>query len=577
MAVQPLNNRISLYASELNAENKTPNHPPNNRVQICWPFALKENQTTEALQQQLENLALDQLTGNKKSIEQQSTWVWQTNAPISDEDLFPRFKAILQNQTRQTANKTSSFFPCQLTPEITPWLNNGMGKNPLGERQYLGLQVTNKSLPAYLFPETLNEKLQQQTCFITFNISNAYLYLTRLNVGVIVMEVQYQQVLRVNQQGIAEETRPVTANDIQEANYRLYRNNKQSPRIVGIAQFTAPPAAKSPKDQRQQQILQQLSTMGVNIDHNTLSKNTGQTVTMPYPLENHQHLSLLNQFLPLLGDQIHSIITIDEQRALTFTQLLLATSPAPETMHKLGYQIAKKESYRYSVSSQAVNASHLEDHQDIVHYQTHQGGCIIIVPNNQQQTNQAFLKHYIAHSGTFVYLTIVVMVLIEKHFLEQLSQDEYLDVQTVDYEQLQNQLAKRLRKLLDFRTNYRLTNISYLSNHNKVYQRWRDIMQLNTLLQEHSTDIKDSHELIHLENEKQVKRKLKKLESFGVIATAFIFLFGMFGMNIVEITKSKTGLSLNPLQMNWEWQHFVSAVTLLIAGIFVWLIHKNNK
>ncbi len=549
---------------------------PNNRVHFCWPFSLKQNQSAEILQQQLENLALKQLPGHHSTNEQTESWVWSAGAPISDQDLFPRIKRILQNQTQEPKTNPHTFFPCKLTPEALNWLNLGMGKNSFTRQpQMLGMQVTSRSSPSYLFPRESPEKLKQQTCFFTFNITNIYLYLTQLEAGVLTVEVQYQQVLRVNQQGKTEEIRPISATDIQEANYRMYRTNAQSPRIVGIANITAPPIPQNPKDCRQVHLLKQLEKLDVTLTKDTLSQNAEQSLSVPYALDNDQHMSLLNQFLPIMGADISQTITIDEQRVFTFSQLLLTEHPKSNEKHKLGYQIAQKESYRYAVCEQAVAQATISDNQDIVHYQTHQGGCILITTKTHTHANNEFLKQYIANNGTKIYLPIVVMALIEKHFLEQLTQQEYINLHAVDSNELRGILAKRIRKLLNFRTNYRLTKISYLSNHNRIYQHWRSLMQLNHLLEEQFADVKDSHELINLELEKQTQRKLKRLESVGVFAAALIFLFGLFGMNIAEITNDPSGIYL--FSKEWDWQHSVSIGTLTIAGIFVWLINKNNK
>ncbi|UAA37394.1 hypothetical protein KIH87_11780 [Paraneptunicella aestuarii] len=545
-----------------------------NAVYFCWPFQYVAGKV-EHLSSTLQRITVGQLQQavlNSHHIaepEKNNQSIWNSGAPVGNDDISPRIKQVLHAGGNQ-----SSFLPCRLTSQAISLLTSSEFSDShspasvlVNAKNALGLSIEAKPLCQQLFPDVSFENKGNVQCVISFNIEDVFLYSNPMNSGALVAKIHYCNVLLV-QEGVAIKQRAITANDIQHANYYLYRDSQQAPLLVHTQCLPVPHAPKSDKDNRFIAIKEELQHRGINV---SLAQLEAVANTELHCCYSPGKSSLLSLFKPVLGNLLNGAIDIDNQRTFTFSLLTLAEQALTPAIHRLGYQIAKKESYRYPASMEVIEASLLYHHDDVVHYLTPSGGCIMVLPNTHQHANEAFLYPFIKEKGEQVFLPVFVLALIEQHYLKCLEVNNHFDVNVDNLNTLREQLSIALKQLIDFRLNYRYSTVSVIQNHNIVYQRWREVFLLDKRLDEQTQDVKECFELIKYEQETKSSRKLRRLESFSAIAAACIFLFGFFGMNITEVN----GVSL--FSGEFGWPHWMSIGVLLVAACYVFVVNRNNR
>lgn len=579
MSVKPLSeeNRVDTIRL-VNAESGTDSS--NHAVYFCWPFHHVDKEW-KALENALQRETLRQLLHAKGhqidaiSPEHLTKSIWQAGAPVGNDDISLRIKQLLHADSDADKNP---FLPCRLTPDALTVLGAGFpyqahsspALSSEKKRKYqfsFGLCIKSKSLPAQLFPDVNEEELKQGQCIIGFNLQEVFLYATQMRVGTLVTKVNYTDVLLVNG-GIAIKQRPVNANDIQHANYYLYRNGHQEPVLCKTIRVPVPNAPQSSKDTRLQNIQDDLKQFDIAISTEHLKQNAGANLYCCYDFS---ASSLLRIIQPCLGTRLGNKIAFDHQRTFTLSYLTLAEKSLTSKVHKLGYQIAKKESYRYPATQDVIDTSLLNDHEDIVHYLTLSGGCMMVLPHTHQHSNPAFLDNYITKQGEKIYLPIFVLALLEQHYLKRLDIQGSIEVHSNNFRQIRVQIEGQLQQLIDFRLNYRFSTISAIHNHNVVYERWREVFLLDKRLDERTKDVKECFELVKCKQDSLTTKKIRRLESFGAIVAACIFLFGFFGMNIQEVS------NIELFSWDFKWPQWMSLIVIAAAVAYIiWLNKINN-
>ena len=187
-------------------------------------------------------------------------------------------------------------------------------------------------------------------------------------------------------------------------------------------------------------------------------------------------------------------------------------------------------------------------------------GGAVIVKAGKQDNNGEFIEHlnsFIKDSLKNVYWPMTLLAYIESLYLLKLNNASLpcTDLQSVNEVNL-IELESFRSDILNFRLNYRFSQISSLENHNIYYEKWRQVFSNEKMMHELSNDVTQLNEFLSYRLEKEEQKLEKKrveeikviedenrgieakresvLSRLAILATGLLSLLGLYGTNFSE-------------------------------------------
>jgi len=301
-------------------------------------------------------------------------------------------------------------------------------------------------------------------------------------------------------------------------------------------------------------------------------------------------LDIVRSFLGLesLDKQWHT-----DTRPLIYSQLSIAKTPSwsrlkQDYTNRLQALVCRSESVNYLSDKPAV--IYFGD-RDIYHCASREGGCLLVNPNNAVDNDRDFHKGFINKEGN-LYFAFMMFAYSEYYFLYEV-QNRFKVSEDGESEKLLSRLEAQQAKLLKYRINHRVVDISVVSRHNESYRGWSEVFRLaeyHRLLAEDLADYKNYIVMLNAqkaakyqqrqqEQQKQLLAQQKahdrKMQSIATLGAAFIFLTGVFGTNFLEMTTVYNDKPISFLSSDWHWA--VIGAVLVITSWYVGKAYNDLK
>ena len=202
-----------------------------------------------------------------------------------------------------------------------------------------------------------------------------------------------------------------------------------------------------------------------------------------------------------------------------------------------------------------------------------EGGAVQIL-----KTEFLFSENF-RHSVKYRYFPAFLIALHQRNALRWLAQQvgeapEYLDGHQVDEEECRR--VRILRgKILNFIVRCRFNQISSMTMHNRIYERWRDILRIEELLQELKGEVDELDELLRRSAAEEEAKRLNRMSYLLNIIAWFMLpltlLTSFFGMNTKEINET------NNLSLGDPFPAIISGGIMAIFAIFGLISLRRNK
>ncbi|ELR63898.1 hypothetical protein C942_03243 [Photobacterium marinum] len=301
-------------------------------------------------------------------------------------------------------------------------------------------------------------------------------------------------------------------------------------------------------------------------------------------------LDIVRSFLglELLDKQWHT-----DTRPLVYSQLSIAEDPCwsqlkQDYINRLQALVCRRESVNYLSDKPMV--SYFGDH-DIYHCASREGGCLLVNPNNAVDNDRGFHQNFINKEGQ-LYFAVMMFAYSEYYFLYEV-QNRFTVREGGEDEMLLSRLEAQQAKLLKYRINHRVVDISVVSRHNESYRGWSDVFRLaeyHRLLAEDLADYKNYIIMLNAqkaakyqqEQQEQQEQQLaaqkehnRKMQIIATFGTAFIFLTGVFGTNFLEMTMLYDGMPISFFSRDWHWT--VIGLVFAITSWYIGRAYSNSK
>ena len=138
--------------------------------------------------------------------------------------------------------------------------------------------------------------------------------------------------------------------------------------------------------------------------------------------------------------------------------------------------------------------------------------------------------------------------------------------------------TEKLRlRILDFLLHCRFSQVSNVTMHNQVYERWCDVLRIHPLLDDLKVEVEELDDLLQRhslreeekarqEEEKVRKDRDRKLNLLTYILLPLTLVTGIFGMNIREFSDVSYK----------NWQSVVTVAIIVIPAIIVYLLARKK-
>lgn len=210
----------------------------------------------------------------------------------------------------------------------------------------------------------------------------------------------------------------------------------------------------------------------------------------------------------------------------------------------LAYKLSHRQTDHYLPNNEIIQADVYTPFVNIAHGTSVEGGATVIntayVRDPHTEDGYIAIKHnegYLRDSLKAVYWPMILVSYLEFVYLIKLTNEVRPDINLEDQrEETLEDLERLHKKMLSFRLHYRYSQASYLDQHNKLYQRWRNSFGSDTIANELANDVSQLNSVLSYELERSKKEKQERKQNvftvLGVFAATLASSLGLFGTNI---------------------------------------------
>lgn len=275
--------------------------------------------------------------------------------------------------------------------------------------------------------------------------------------------------------------------------------------------------------------------------------------------------------LPVISDEDNNdiesqvFIPFNNSRFFSYTALQLGEQSQEtdalnsDDLLRLSRYLAKRHTSHYKDLNENLTKNSYLPFTNIAYSMSIEGGAVI-VKAGKQDNNGEFIEHlnsFIKDSLKNVYWPMTLLAYIESLYLLKLNNASLpcTDLQSVNEVNL-IELESFRSDILNFRLNYRFSQISSLENHNIYYEKWRQVFSNEKMMHELSDDVTQLNEFLSYRLEKEEQKLEKKrveeikviedenrgieakresvLSRLAILATGLLSLLGLYGTNFSE-------------------------------------------
>ena len=240
-------------------------------------------------------------------------------------------------------------------------------------------------------------------------------------------------------------------------------------------------------------------------------------VAFKHPVGSHDIRAWMEAMIPsqasinkIHGNHVH-------QRLFSYTVVQVPDLVSNVEAKKLSYRLAHKYTSDYEVPEEDLDSSTIRPFNNIVHAMATQGGAVVVRDNGT-----GFIRQFVTFAAKTTYLPLTLLAYHEYLTLRALTEDDLHPTTSKHFnDELEENLILFQEEITDFRLHYRFSHISDLSNHNRVFRKWRDILKLDEMLQELTQDATESERVL---NSIRQHRQEKDRFLFSAVSALAIFL-----------------------------------------------------
>ena len=301
--------------------------------------------------------------------------------------------------------------------------------------------------------------------------------------------------------------------------------------------------------------------------------------------------TIVKTVLPVLapGTNEHFCQRGDWERIFCYTAVLLdQPMPDEESRNLLAWRLSRKYTDDYAPSPAITAHPTLRPFATVCHSLDLEGGCALVERPARADGTDApeFLNNFLNTAIRTAYWPLTLLAYQEYEALLRMSSDwgGTIEKYTHPTQSEIDQLEAHQARLLCFRQHFRFTHVSRISMHNQVYERWRQALALDKMLEEVSRDVEEISGFLarcavvqQARRDQSQKRAWTRLNvkqtSVGILATALLFATGFFGMNFHEFTDGDMKISDPDL-----WIMVFLAVVFSFSLLFILIYERQaNK
>jgi len=464
--------------------------------------------------------------------------VWQEVSPGA-RDLHPQVRAILgvggegaplpPHLGPEDVKRFVSHPPQELTKAARNVVSGAWGKRGSGmEVQLRKAAVRRLGLVEPAQEDRGTKKAKQPPVWLPVRVENATVWLCGTGVGIVVVELSFTTVEGKGRLGTA---------GIIEGNYACYRTGSQAEPMRWRQAAGKGGAGDG---------------LWRCVTRDAGGQDPGETLTLE---------GIVSALVPLAGDPNTAEdggagavqgVAIHWERLFTYTAVQLAEPLASERERiELAYRLSRKITDAYLPSDERLREGVVGAFDNILHASALEGGAVVVEETLVEGKEVDFFKNFIAKAVRPTYFYLAILGAQEYCKLLRMVESTALPVSLKSAGPKDLDYLDRVRRcLLEFQLNYRFSQASLLTIHNRVYEEWRRVLGLDRMLAELREDVsqvtsyldyrlqKDYETLQRdyetLQKSREVKRnQLGRTQTvLGIIIGAAIGLTGVFGMNI---------------------------------------------
>ncbi len=277
-------------------------------------------------------------------------------------------------------------------------------------------------------------------------------------------------------------------------------------------------------------------------------------------------LQLLQQLIMPAGFSEESTLN----RLLTYSSVRFAASlPDNETID-FAFRLARRYHSEHGSSGEELTLYSLKPFKEIMHFVAMEGGALILQEDPENPGND-FIKRFIEGPVPSVYMPLALLTYHEFIWLLRITQDSAipLNFQLPNHDQA-DKLRQMGRDLLQFRLSYRFSHVSLISMHNQVYQKWREIFDLNEMLSQANVDVSEAEQYLQTLLEKERSRQFRGLSVFTTSALAFIATNTLMLEAILPIISDDPSLWLRLAALG------IDLTVATLAGVFTYWQQRRS-
>lgn len=525
-----------MTAIEVGADNSLPLAMPSIRkhlVRLVYPFRFEPQRGTCGeidddlcfVSGSAANLRLGDLAARlplpiavRNSLLGDTTKVWVKDDRgrfMPSEDFFPHIRRILTGDAGDgrivvpavgSSSRLIGVAPLKLGSEAINALSGAHGKRGAGLTVKVNSAAQRRISPA-------GDPIQ-----ITFTIDDGFLHLFGTGVGCVVLCLGYHPVGRGQE---------LSAQILVEANYACSRTGDMARETNPVTWVDGDggEASATPAEVAMDDIVRALCPF--------LEVSTGRATPTP----------------------------LNWQRIFTYTVAVLdGEVGVPGACASLAFRLSRKYTDDYLPDAAELARHEIAPFENVTHMLSLEGGCVLVElryqPDKKGELKALpFLDNFITDSAAQAYWPLALLAYQEFEAMLWITQG---GGRVVDYEDPShddmNWMKVHQCNLLCFRQNFRFASVSRTTMHNRVYDKWREVLMLDKLLAEATQDVHEVTQFLNRRTDEALVRLNIKQTRLGMIVGATILISGIFGMNIFKFE----GPAL-------DWRHVLATVISVLA------------
>ena len=281
---------------------------------------------------------------------------------------------------------------------------------------------------------------------------------------------------------------------------------------------------------------------------------------------------LINLFIDKLmsSSEISEPVLIERKYVFGLTYLNLPNSTLESSFSETIYHLHRFSRFSYRPAARDLDMTHnrgiLQTHENIVFAFSKEGGAVITFG-----TETRFLQEFCHHVRKRYFLHYILS-LNQRQVLRNLAKEvswipTALTTGKMNPEKARNIGQIRFR-ILDFVLRTRFYQVSDSTNHNRVYERWCEILEIEPLLKELKNEVEQIDDYIRNQKLDQEQKILNRLQYFIILLFPLTLITSFYGMNL-------------DFTANLKWSDFLfwipSSVTMAVfALICLWIFWKSK-